>query len=262
MTTGVDSGWLARGRRGLALVTGGSGTIGQAICRGLSADGWGIGVGYVSPDRAEALAAELRASGAPAVAVPLDLTDPAATRASIARLHAANSGIAVVVFNGGATSADPFHLSDEVSWRRDIAVNFVGTVLVSELCLPHMLAAAAGHFIAVTSEAAKVGDARHASYAAAKAAQAAYLAALARRVAGTGVTANSVAPGPIESPLLRGTFASPEEAEAAIRAMQRLIPARRVGEPEDIATAVRFFARAGPGISGQHLSVSGGLTMQ
>jgi 2-hydroxycyclohexanecarboxyl-CoA dehydrogenase len=263
--------WAVRGPRGLALVSGGSGTIGRAICLALLDDGWGVAVGYVSRSRAAEFVQSLRSGqgertaqsvAGRVAAVPLDLSDPAAARRCAEQLIAHNGAVDVVVFNGGVSSASPFHRSDETNWRHDIAVNFLGTVTVSEAVLPSMVKAGWGRLIGITSEAAKVGDVRHASYSAAKAAQAAYLSAVAVRVAGTGVTANSIAPGPIESPLLRDTFATPEEAERAIATMTRMIPARRVGEPEDIAEAVRFFVDAGAGISGQHMSVGGGITMQ
>jgi 2-hydroxycyclohexanecarboxyl-CoA dehydrogenase len=175
---------------------------------------------------------------------------------------AANGVIDVVVFNGGVSSAAPFHRSAEASWRSDVAVNFLGTVLLTEACLPAMLAAGWGRLVGITSEAAKVGDAKHASYSAAKAAQASYLNAVAARVAGTGVTANSIAPGPIESPLLHSTFASMADADRALAAMLKAIPARRLGTSADVAEAVRFFVTSGPSVSGVHLSVGGGITMQ
>jgi len=257
-----DPAWAARGPRGLALVTGGSGTLGQAICRALFDDGWGLAVGYVNRERATAFVGSLPGGSGRAVAVPLDLRDRAAVKAAAQRLLAANGLVDVVVFNGGVSSVAPFHQSDEASWRSDVAVNFLGTVLLTEACLPAMLSAGRGRLIAITSEAAKVGDARHASYSAAKAAQASYLQAVAERVAGTGVTANSVAPGPIESPLLHGTFASAADADRALTAMLKAIPARRLGTPADIAEAVRFFVASGPSVSGMHLSVGGGVTMQ
>ena len=261
-----DDAWSARGPRGLALVTGGSGTLGQAICRALFDDGWGLAVGYVNRQRANAFVGSLLGSlpgeSGRAVAVPLDLRDRAAVTACARRLLAANGVVDAVVFNGGVSSVAPFHRSDEANWRSDVAVNFLGTVLLTEACLPAMLAAGRGRLVAITSEAAKVGDARHASYSAAKAAQASYLQAVAERAAGTGVTANSIAPGPVESPLLHGTFASAADADRALAAMLKAIPARRLGTPADIAEAVRFFADSGPSVSGVHLSVGGGVTMQ
>ena len=257
-----DREWAARGPRGLALVTGGSGTLGQAICRALFDDGWGLAVGYVSRGRACAFVESLPDWKGRAVAVPLDLGDRAAAKACARRLLAANGVIGAVVFNGGVSSVAPFHQSAEAAWRRDVEVSFLGTVLLTEACLPAMLAAGHGRLVAITSEAAKVGDAKHASYSAAKAAQASYLKAVAHRVAGTGVTANSIAPGPIESPLLRGTFATAADVDRAVGALLKAIPARRLGAPADIAEAVRFFVTSGPSVSGVHLSVGGGITMQ
>jgi 2-hydroxycyclohexanecarboxyl-CoA dehydrogenase len=244
-----DGEWAARGSRGLALVTGGSGTLGQAICRALFDDGWGLAVGYVNRRRATAFVESLPDGKGRAVAVPLDLGDRGGVKACAERLLAGNGVIDVVVFNGGVSSAAPFHRSAEDSWRSDVAVNFLGTVLLTEACLPAMVAA-------------KTGDARHASYSAAKAAQASYLTAVAQRVAGTGVTANSIAPGPVESPLLQGTFASAADADRALAAMLKAIPVGRLGAPGDIAEAVRFLVSTGASVSGLHLSVGGGITMQ
>jgi 2-hydroxycyclohexanecarboxyl-CoA dehydrogenase len=258
----TDREWAARGSRGLALVTGGSGTLGQAICRALFDDGWGLAVGYVNRRRATAFVESLPDGKGRAAAVPLDLLDRAGVKACAERLLAANGAIDVVVFNGGVSSAAPFHQSAEENWRSDVAVNFLGTVLLTEACLPAMVAAGRGRLVGITSEAAKTGDAKHASYSAAKAAQASYLTAVAQRVAGTGVTANSIAPGPVESPLLEGTFASAADAERALAAMLKAIPAGRLGAPGDIAEAVRFLVTSGASVSGVHLSVGGGITMQ
>lgn len=247
--------------RGLAVVTGGGGGIGEAICRALHADGWSVAVGYVTRERAEKLASELDSADAPAVAVPLDMTDPEQIRDSVGLLLATHGAIDAVVFNGGVAHGAYFVDTTERAWELETEVNFLGPALVTHLCLPGMIARGEGVFVGVTSDSSKVGDVRHAPYAAAKAALSSFLRSIVREYGERGVRASCVAPGPIDTPMLRYTFDSAEAAEASIAKLTRLIPLGRLGAPSEVAAAVRFLCSDGEFVAGEHLSVGGGVTM-
>ena len=240
-----------RGPRGLALVSGGSGDIGAAICRALHADGWGLAIGYVSRERAESLAAELAAHGPPATAVPLDLTDRAGIRSSIEALLAAEGSVEALVLNAGWNQARSFLDTGEQQWRTTLAVNLVGPMLAIQLCLPSMVRAGGGAIVAITSEAARVGDAGNAVYSAAKAGLTSLLRTLVREHGRDGVRANAVAPGPIDTSLLRHAFEDPETADEAIAKLTRLVPQRRLGRPTEVAAAVRYLVSEGAHVTGQ-----------
>ena len=247
--------------RGLAVVTGGGGGIGEAICRALHADGWGVAIGYVTRDRAERLASELDSADARAVAVALDMTDPEQIRGSVGRLLEAYQAIDAVVFNGGLAHGAYFIDTTEREWELETEVNFLGPALMTHMCLPGMIARGRGVFVGVTSDSSKVGDVRHAPYAAAKAALNSFLRSIVRDYGEDGIRANCVAPGPIDTPMLRYTFESPEVAEASISKLTRLIPLGRLGYPSEVAAAVRFLCSDGEFVAGEHLSVGGGVTM-
>ena len=251
-----------RGRaRGLAVVTGGGGGIGEAICRALHADGWSLAVGYVTRARAEKLAGELDSPDASAVAVPLDMTRPEQIRSSVGRLLETHGAIDAVVFNGGLAHGAYFVDTTEREWELETAVNFLGPALVTHMCLPRMIAGGRGVFVGVTSDSSKVGDVRHAPYAAAKAALNSFLKSIVQEYGKHGIRASCVAPGPIDTPMLRYTFKSPELADASIAKLTRLVPLGRLGDPREVAAAVRFLCSDGEFVAGEHLSVGGGVTM-
>jgi 2-hydroxycyclohexanecarboxyl-CoA dehydrogenase len=247
--------------RGLAVVTGGGGAIGEAISRALHADGWSVAVGYVTRERAEALARELDRVDQPAVAVELDMTDRDCVRRSMERLVRQFGRVDALVFNGGSSHGAYFVDSTEEAWEAEAAVNFLGPVLMTKLALPGMLEGGQGVLVGITSEAAKVGDVRNAPYAATKAALSAFLKTIVREHGRQGIRASCVAPGPIDTPMLRYTYPSQELAEKAIAKMVRMIPVGRLGRPDEIAAAVRFLCSDGTFVAGEHLSVGGGVTM-
>jgi 2-hydroxycyclohexanecarboxyl-CoA dehydrogenase len=241
----------------LALVSGGSGGIGAEICRRLHAAGWRLAIGYVQRERAETLARSLNA-----VAMPLNLEDAAGTRATVQKLLDSEGRIDGLVFNAGWSRVAHFVETNEADWRRAVAVNYLGPLRVIHICLPGMLEARWGRIVAVTSEAARSGDIGSAAYAAAKAGLAAMLRTLTREYGRGGVIANAVAPGPIDTPMLRYTFPSEEEARAAIEKIQRTVALRRLGQPDEVAAAVEFMmSDAASFVAGQQLGVGGGVVM-
>ena len=249
------------GPRGLALVSGGSGSNGEAICRGLHDDGWAVAIGYVSRERAEALAASLHTEEVPCWPVPLDMRDSGAIRSGIAGLLADAGRVDAAVYNGGLSRTAPFVETTEEDWAAEIAVNFLGPLLATRLLLPAMLENKEGSFVGITSEAAKIGDAAHAPYAAVKAALHAFFRTIVREYGRQGILANSVAPGPIDTPMLRYTFTSPEQAEHVIGKLRRLVPVGRLGTPGEVAEVVRFLISQSRFVAGQQISVGGGVSM-
>ena len=166
----------------------------------------------------------------------------------------------VLVNAAGGDVVQPFLDSDELHWRRMIDLKYISVLRAVKAVLPGMIQARAGAIVSVTSEAAKVGSRGEAPYAAGKAAVEAFSKSLAREVAGFGITVNCVAPGPTDTPQLRRNARG--AGASVVESLARAIPARRLGEPAEIAAAVSYFASpAAAFATGQSLNVGGGLTM-
>ena len=246
---------LSEDPRGSRLVSGGSGNIGGAICRALHATRRGLAIGYVSLAAGRGAGRRAAAEGPPRAAVPLDLTDRTGIRASVGKLLAAEGRVDALVLNAGWNQARPFLDTGEQQWRTTVAVNLVGPMLAVQLCLPSMIRARTGAIVAITSEAARVGDAGNAVYATAKAGLTSFLRTIVREHGRDGIRANTVAPGPIDTSLLRDAFADDEAADTAIAKLTRLVPLRRLGRAEEVAAAVRYLVSEGAHVTGQQLGV-------
>jgi 2-hydroxycyclohexanecarboxyl-CoA dehydrogenase len=156
----------------------------------------------------------------------------------------------------------PFINTTEDLWSRIVEINYLGAVRTTKAVLPGMIEQGYGRIVNIGSDAGRVGSGSEAVYAGAKGGVIAFGKSVAREVARYGITVNTVCPGPTRSPLLLESLEGSAEAQRVLEGMQRAIPMRRLAEPEDIATAVSFFAGRDVGyITGQTLSVSGGLTM-
>jgi 2-hydroxycyclohexanecarboxyl-CoA dehydrogenase len=236
----------------VALVTGGAGGIGRAIVAALAADGHRV----VSGDIVDDAAVEA------ALAVGLDVTDGGSVDEAVARAEAELGPIEILVNTAGWDEFHPFLETDEEFWDRIIELNYKGCLRVCHRVVPGMVEREYGRVVNISSDAARVGSSLEAVYAGAKAAQVAFGKTLAREVARRGVTVNSLCPGPTETPLLEGMLGAGETSAKMIEALRKAVPMRRLGRPEDVAAAVAFLVsdRAGY-ITGQTLSVSGGLTM-
>lgn len=244
-----------------ALVTGGARGIGRAIALALAEDGRAVAVGDVLTEEAARTAEEIAAAGASATAVRLDVTDGDSVAAGVERAEAELGPIEIVVNNAGWDELRPFLETDEAFWDRVIEINFKGCLRVTRAVLPGMVERGWGRVVNIGSDAGRVGSSLESVYAGAKSAVIAVTKTIAREVARSGVTANTVCPGPTRTPLLEG-MASGEEGEKLLASLERAVPMRRLGEPEDVAAAVAFLASERAGyITGQTLSVSGGLTM-
>ncbi|MEO5699889.1 MAG: 3-oxoacyl-ACP reductase FabG [Casimicrobiaceae bacterium] len=235
-----------------ALVTGGSGAIGMAICRDLAAQGMHVIVhANTRSDAATALARELAVKVGSAEAVQFDLRDGDATSAALVRVLEAGP-VQVLVNNAGIIDDAPLAGMSEAQWLSVIDVSLNGFYRATQPLLLPMLRTRWGRIVNISSVAASIGNRGQTNYAAAKAGLHGATRALALEVAKRGVTVNTVAPGIIASPVIERSF----DAER-IRA---LVPAERAGTPEDVAALVGFLVsdRAGY-VTGQLIGVNGGF---
>jgi 2-hydroxycyclohexanecarboxyl-CoA dehydrogenase len=246
----------------VALVTGGARGIGRAIAVALATDGRAVAVGDLLEAGAGDTASEIESSGGRALAVHLDVTDSGSVGAAVQRVQEGLGPIDVLVNNAGWDELRPFLETDEPFWDRVLEVNFKGCLRVTRAVLPELVERGWGRVVNIGSDAARVGSSLESVYSGAKGAVIAFTKTIAREVARSGVTANAVCPGPTRTPMLEGMTAGGEEGAKLIAALERAVPMRRLAEPEDIAAAVAFLASERAGfITGQTLSVSGGLTM-
>jgi 2-hydroxycyclohexanecarboxyl-CoA dehydrogenase len=233
------------GRR--AFVTGGGSGIGAAIVRFFSAQGVDV-VFTVHPD--SALAPE-QTGGRP---IALDLSDLEATHAAVA----ANGPFDILVNNAGIDQHAFFTKTSFADWRALLAVNLEAVLATTHAALPAMQGAGYGRIINIASEAGRGGSRGGAVYAAAKGGVIAFTKSIARENAAFGITANVVAPGPIDTPMLRQ--AVEKSGAKLLDAMRAATLVGRLGTPEDVAAAVLFLASEDAGfVTGEVLGVSGGM---
>lgn len=235
-----------------ALVTGGSGGIGSAICRRLAADGYHVHIhANTHLARAQALADEIRASGGNAEALAFDITNAEATRAALETLIK-DTPIQVLVNNAGIHDDAVFPGMSAAQWHSVLDVSLNGFFNVTQpLSLP-MIRSRWGRIITLTSIAGLTGNRGQANYAAAKGALHAATKTLSLEMASRGVTVNAVAPGIIQTNMIDGVF-----DEKMIAGM---VPMKRAGRPEEVANLVSFLASEQASyISGQIISVNGGM---
>ena len=245
-----------------ALVTGGGRGIGRAIARALARDGCQVGIADILPKSAETVAAEAGALGVKGLALSVDLTRRSEVEQMVKEAVAQFGQIDILVNNAGWDRMGLFLDTDEEVWDRIIAINLKAMLLVCKAALPHMVARGAGKVINVASDAGRVGSSGEAVYSATKGAVIAFSKALAREMARHRITVNAVCPGLTETPLLQSLRDQSPKMEKILEAVTRATPLGRVATPEEIAGAVVFFASPEADfITGQTLSVSGGLTM-
>ena len=236
-----------------ALVTGGSGIIGAAICRELSANGFHVIVhAHWRLAEAELLATALRDAGGSAETVAFDACDNAATLAALTVILEAGP-VQVLVNNAGIHDDVLMPAMSETRWRRVIDVSLNGFYNVTQPLLMPMIRTRWGRIVTITSVAGLLGNRGQVNYSAAKAGLHGATKALALEVASRGITVNAVAPGLIDSPMLAESF-PPER-------VKQLVPLGRVGRPEEVAATVGFLCSERAGyISGQIISVDGAMT--
>ena len=235
-----------------ALVSGGSGEIGGAICGALAAAGWEVIVhANANAERADALVESIAASGGKALCTRFDITDHAATARALAELLPSGP-IQGIVHNAGIHDDAPLAGMKPSQWHDVIGVSLHGFFnLVQPLLLP-MLRTRWGRIVAISSLSGVIGNRGQANYAAAKAGLDGAMRSLALEVASRGVTVNSVAPGIIDTAMSKGAF------DAA--RIEQLVPMKRAGTPAEVAGLVRYLMSEEAGyVSGQVISINGGM---
>jgi 2-hydroxycyclohexanecarboxyl-CoA dehydrogenase len=252
-----------RGLQGkTVIVTGGGGGIGGATCRRFAEAGAHVAVLDRDGEAAARVAQAIAAGGGRALALACDITDRASVDAALASAEAVLGPVAVLVNNAGWDVFRPFVETRPEEWERLIAINIVGALHMHHAVLPGMVARRAGAIVNIASDAARVGSSGEAVYAACKGGLVALSKTLAREHARHGIRVNVVCPGPTATALFEGYkqgAGNPEKLEEAFR---RAVPMGRIGAPEDLPGAILFFASDDAAyITGQVLSVSGGLTM-
>lgn len=243
----------------IALVTGGAQGIGRGISEALAATGVRVAVADLDLGAAEETAGALDG----ALPVEVDVTRTDSVQAAIRRVHDELGPIDIVANNVGWDDLMPFLETDEDFWDRILDINFKGALRVTQAVVPGMVERGWGRVVNIGSDAGRVGSSLESVYSGAKGGIIAFTKTLAREVARKGVTANTVCPGPTDTPALRAIAGrGGGDAESVIDSMVKGVPMRRAAQPADIGAAVAFFASEGAGyITGQTLSVSGGLTM-
>jgi 2-hydroxycyclohexanecarboxyl-CoA dehydrogenase len=239
------------GRR--ALVTGGGSGIGAAIAARLAAEGAEVWVADVDAEGAARVAGEVAGH-----AVELDVTDHGACAAAIGAV----GPLDVLVNNAGADEFGFFTHTTPEQWQKVIAINLLGVMNCTHAALPAMQEARYGRIVSISSEAGRVGSKGSAAYSAAKAGVIGFTKVIARENGRYAITANAIAPGPIETPLLMGAREFGEIGEKLIENMRASTQLGRLGQPEEVAAAVAFLASEDATyVTGETLGVSGGLGM-
>lgn len=240
----------------VAVVTGAASGIGKATAEALADAGATVICADIDRANGEAVAGGIRGKGRKAEYQPVDLTDDASIGAFAETVQAKVGAIDILINGAGWGSTQPFWENTPELWQKLIALNFVGPMTLVKALLPKMLERGSGKIVNIASDAGRVGSLGETVYSGAKGGLIAFTKSLARETARYNINVNCVCPGPTETPLL---FAVPEKH---LELFKKAIPFRRFGKPSEIADAVLFFAsdRASY-ITGQVLSVSGGLTM-
>jgi 2-hydroxycyclohexanecarboxyl-CoA dehydrogenase len=253
---------MAEFERKTIVITGGGGGIGGATARRFAAQGGQVAVYDRDLAAAERTVADIHAAGGTARAYACDITDRAGVEAAVAATESELGPIAVLVNNAGWDVFRPFLQTTPAEWDRLIAINLVGALHMHHVILPRMVERKAGRVVNIASDAARVGSSGEAVYAACKAALVALSKTLAREHARDGITVNVVCPGPTETALFEDYKKGAGNPEKLAEAFRRSIPLGRIGQPEDLPGAITFFASdAAAYVTGQVLSVSGGLSM-
>ena len=245
----------------VAFVTGAGRGIGRAIALRLARAGLAIGVSDLDGATAARVAAEVRAAGGRAHGIAADVTDLPGVQRAVEAVEQALGPIDVLVNNAGWERLAFFIESEPALWDTIIAVNYRGVLNSTHAVARRMVGRGRGRIVSIASDAGRVGSSGEAVYSGCKAAIIGFSKALARELARSGITVNVVAPGPADTQLLRDVMVG-ERGAKVLAGMERAIPLRRLAQPEDVAGAVAYLVSDEAAyVTGQVLSVSGGLTM-
>lgn len=244
------------------IVTGGGGGIGGATCQRLARDGAKVAVFDMNLEAAQKVVDAIQAAGGTAAAFQCDITSREQVDAAVAATIAQLGPIDVLVNNAGWDVFKPFTKTVPAEWDKLIAINLTGALHMHHAVLPGMVERKTGRIVNVASDAARGGSSGEAVYSACKGGLVALSKTLAREHARQGINVNVVCPGPTDTALLAGVAEGARDPAKLIEAFKSAIPLGRLGQPDDLAGAIAFFASDDASfITGQVISVSGGLTM-
>ena len=245
-----------------ALIAGGGGGIGRAVTLALAHEGAKTAVADIVKGNTEKVSGEAKALGVDAMACQVDLTKKTDVDRMVSEIIARFGQIDILVNCQGWDRLEPFVESSEETWEKLLAINFKSVLYTAKAVLPQMISHGGGKIVNISSDAGRVGSSWEAVYAGAKGAVIAFSKTIAREVARYKINVNVVCPGLTETPLLQAVRSQSEQTARIIEAVTKATPFRRTAKPEEIAEAVLFFTSpAAEFITGQTLSVSGGLTM-
>lgn len=244
------------------IVTGGGGGIGGATCRRFASEGAKVAVFDMNLDAAQKVVDGIQAAGGVAQAFKCDITNRTEVDSAVAAAESAFGPIAVLVNNAGWDVFKPFVKTVPEEWSKLIAINLTGALHMHHAVLPGMVARNAGRIVNIASDAARGGSSGEAVYSACKGGLVALSKTLAREHARHNITVNVVCPGPTDTALLAGVAEGARDPAKLLEAFRSAIPLGRLGQPDDLASAIVFFGSDDAAfITGQVISVSGGLTM-
>ncbi len=246
----------------VALITGAGSGIGRAVSVVLATMHSSVVITDISSEGLEVTAEFIAQAGGDSESHIMDVTMGDSVSGIIAKINETLGYIDILVNCAGWESLMPFVETDEVFWDKIIDLNYKGVLRTTHAVLPGMTSQNWGRIINISSDAGRVGSSMEAVYSGAKGGIIAFTKTIAREVARSGITANTICPGPTETALLDEIIEAGDNSERIISSMTRSVPMKRLGKPEDIAAAVKFLASEEASyITGQTLSVSGGLTM-
>jgi len=246
----------------VVIVTGAGGGIGDAICRRMAGEGCRVGVLDIDDEAAVRTARAVTGAGGTAHAGTADVTDYDAVVRAVDGLESALGPVDVLVNNAGWDRFANFLDTEPALWDRILGVNLRGPLNMHHVVLPRMRGRGTGRVVNISSDAGRAGSSGEAVYSACKGGIIAFTKTMAREMARHGILLNAVCPGPTDTPLFRSFLDEGEAGQKVYEALRRAIPLRRIGRPEDVPGLVAFLASDDAAyITGQVISVSGGLTM-
>lgn len=249
-----------KGKR--VIVTGAGGGFGRALVQRFAEEGCTLGLFDRDAEALEAAGEIAMAADAPCAGYAVDISDHEAVAANVADFHAKAGGIDVLVNNAGWDRFALFLDTDPDFWDQVIAVNLKGPINLHHAVLPFMVTQGSGRVVNIASDAGRVGSSGESVYSACKGGIIAFTKTMAREMARNNILVNCVSPGPADTALFHGFIGEGEAGKKVHAALEKSIPLRRIAQPDDLPGIVAFLASEEASyITGQVISVSGGLTM-
>lgn len=246
----------------VVIITGGAGGIGTALSARFAAEGSKIAIFDLNAASADEVVEGIKTNGGTAIGCAVDITDHDAVNEAVARIEATLGPIDVLVNNAGWDHADRFVNTTPALWQKLISINLVGPLNLHHAVLKGMLERGHGRIVNIASDAGRVGSSGESVYSACKGGIIAFTKTIARETARKKINVNVVCPGPTDTALFKDFAGEGESGDKLRGALEKAIPFGRLGQPEDVVGAVCFLASDDAAfITGQVISVSGGLTM-